>query len=296
MKILNVQQNTPDWHTLREKSIGASDSVCLMGFHQWTTPLQLYKQKKSGIQKEKTARMQRGLDLEEKARMLFEEGKGVMVFPTVVQHAEYPWMIASLDGLCMDGLVAVEIKCPGDEDHKLALQGKVPDKYYPQIQHQLAVTGLNEMYYFSYDGDPSSYGACVKVQRDDEYIAELIEVEKEFYHCMMNDIEPELSEKDHLEVVADLEQQDIIYSYIIVSKELKELEQREKAYKKQISSWGDDGNIQFLDYDNKPLVKLTRVNRDAAVDLAALCAAYGIEIADTEKFRKPQIGYYKITV
>lgn len=293
MRIVNLQQNTPEWLEFRRNCIGASEAPTIMLESPWRTPRQLYRQKKEGTQIEKNARMQRGLDLEQEARELFEQQMQVMVFPTVVQHDDYPWMIASLDGLCMDGIFAVEIKCPGEEDHKIALQGEVPKKYYAQLQHQLAVTGLNVIYYFSYDGVKGVYNL---VYRDEEYIAKLIEAEKEFYHCMQNNIEPEASERDHIDVIADLEQQDIIYSYILVSKELKELEQREKALKQTLCSWGDDGNIQFTDYDNKPLVKLTRVSREGSIDIAALCKDLGIDIARLEQYRKPQIGYYKITV
>jgi putative phage-type endonuclease len=166
-----------------KRKIGSSDAPIIMGVSPWKSARQLLEEKVLRTKHAASASMQRGIDLEEKARTEFERLMGVSVFGDLpVQHPEIPWMTATLDGLDIDRTTMVEIKCPNPKgpDHKLALSGEVPEKYYPQCQHQLAVTGLEKMYYFSFDGNE---GVIIKVDRDDEYIRHLIAEEKSFYEA-----------------------------------------------------------------------------------------------------------------
>src|SRR5689334_6309347 len=137
-------QNTSEWLEMRRNKIGASDAPVIMGVSPWKTPFQLWEEKLGiGKEKETTASMRRGIDMEEEARQKFEELTGHIVFPKVMFHPDYEYLMASLDGIDMDHKVAVEIKCPGREDHECAMDGVVPEKYKPQLQHQLEVTGLD---------------------------------------------------------------------------------------------------------------------------------------------------------
>ncbi len=162
---LSLIQGSDEWLELRKIKITATDASIIMGVNPWKTPLQLYKEKTSDISNTYTnERMQRGLDLEVEARELFIIQTGIEVQPKVIVK---DWLMASLDGMSECGNYVVEIKCPGEKDHALALKGKVPDHYYPQLQHQMYVCDVNEMYYFSYDGLD---GVIVNVQRDDNYM------------------------------------------------------------------------------------------------------------------------------
>jgi predicted phage-related endonuclease len=118
---------------------------------------------------------------------------GLYTFPDVKVHPKYDFMIASLDGITFDGEHIVEVKCPGAKTHAIALSGKVPDHYMPQLQHQLEVCGKEHMYYFSFDGN---FGVFIEVLRDDSYIKELLEKELQFWYCMQNAIPPALKERD----------------------------------------------------------------------------------------------------
>jgi putative phage-type endonuclease len=123
--------------------------------------------------------MQRGLDLEPIARENFIRSTGIQVMPIVVVK---DWAMASLDGMSDDGSCIVEIKCPGSRDHSTALKGKIPDHYQAQLQHQMYVTGLQETFYYSFDGKEGVY---FKVKRDDEYIERMVNKEKKFYENLM---------------------------------------------------------------------------------------------------------------
>jgi hypothetical protein len=55
------------------------------------------------------------------------------------------------------------------------------------------VTGLQEIYYYSFDGKEGVY---FKVKRDDEYIARMIVEEKKFYENLMLGMPPEKENQD----------------------------------------------------------------------------------------------------
>jgi putative phage-type endonuclease len=174
----NLEQDSVEWKELRKRCIGASDAPIIMGVSPYTTPYQLWNDKVNGISKIENAAMTFGKNNEEAARELFEQMTGLTMFSRVVSHPERSWQIASLDGIDLDRSCILEIKCANANDHAMAKDGKVPDKYFPQLQHQMSVTNMNEEYYFSYH---RGEGIIVKVKRDPEYIEKMIEMEKIFY-------------------------------------------------------------------------------------------------------------------
>ena len=71
-----------------------------------------------------------GWTWEGEARLLFTIESGNHVEPKVVISKEFSWMMASLDGVSENGTVAIEIKCPGLEDHDKAVNGRVPENMF----------------------------------------------------------------------------------------------------------------------------------------------------------------------
>lgn len=194
-------QGSDAWLEHRRNYLGASDAPIIMGASPWKTPFQLWEDK-LGISppQEETWAMKRGTDMEPLARASFEKETGLEVFPQIVYHPEHSFMMASMDGLSLDGKHAVEIKCPGAKAHQSALDGIVPDYYMPQLQHQLACIGLEMLWYYSFDG---KYGALVEVHRDDTYIDKLIEKECKFWECVKSSTPPPLTNKDYSERNSD---------------------------------------------------------------------------------------------
>ena len=190
-----MKQNTPQWLEYRKTKIGASDASAIMGVSPWSSPYDLWLEK-MGMAPEKTMTpaMQRGIDLQDKALDCFAKMTGLDTFPDVKVHPKYDFMIASLDGITLDGHAIVEVKCPGQKTHEIAsLYNRVPDHYIPQLQHQMEVCGHDRIYYFSFDGEN---GVVIQVLRDDSYIKELLEKETAFWYCMQNGIPPAMIERD----------------------------------------------------------------------------------------------------
>lgn len=172
-------QGSTAWLELRKTKITATDACAIMGVNPYKNRDYLMDEKLSNeLPLPPTARMQRGIDLEPSARDLFSIKTGIQVNPKVIVKG---WTMASLDGISSDGTCVLEIKCPGDKDHEVAVSGNVPDHYYPQLQHQMYVCEVEEMYYFSFDGFD---GVLLNVKRDDDYIVKMLDAEWMFYQDM----------------------------------------------------------------------------------------------------------------
>jgi len=125
------------------------------------------------------AAMQHGTETEPLARAAYEARYDVLVDEVgFVSHPTIEMSGASPDGLVgEDGLI--EIKCPNTATHiETLLSESVPNKYYTQMQFQIACTGRKYCDFVSFDNRlPTELQMFVKrVPRDDMYI-KLIEDE-----------------------------------------------------------------------------------------------------------------------
>lgn len=183
-------QGTPEWLEMRRNMVMASDSPVIMGVSPWKTPAQLYIEKMMGGNTPVSPAMERGKKLEEEARMIFEKLTGHFVEPTVMIHTSEEWLGASADGWNKSGIL-VEIKCPGKEDHDLALDGKVPKKYVPQLQHLMYVFGVDTMYYFSYRPEDEYPTALLEIPVSVPFLIDWKEKVEKFYKCMRTATPPQ---------------------------------------------------------------------------------------------------------
>ena len=217
--------------------------------------------------------MQRGVDLEPEARKAFEEMTGLKLKPTVIFHPEHKFMMASLDGLTVDGKIAVEIKCPGQRTHSIAMDGEVPKHYIPQLQHQLACLGSEMLWYFSYDPMGSK---ALKVYRDDKYIAKLIEKEIEFWDCVQRFVPPPMSSKDY-ESRDGAKWSLINHEIVKIDLQINELKQKRDAYKNECVSEAQGVSCKGGG------ITLTRTFPKGRIDYPAIPELSGV---DLDKYRK----------
>jgi putative phage-type endonuclease len=126
--------------------------------------------------------MARGIELEPEARRTYNTLTGHQVEPACIQSNTRDWMRCSLDGICFDSGVAVEIKCGYSAYRSTAKRQKVPRHYSGQVQHTRAVTGFDRMHFFCYL--PGQRPVMVDCERDDRYIAKLIEREERFWNSL----------------------------------------------------------------------------------------------------------------
>lgn len=275
-------QGTPEWLEMRRTKIGASDAPVIMKVSPWSTPYELWEEKLGLREREVTSYMLRGLGMEEEARTEFERQTGITVFPDVMFHPKYPWMMASLDGIDIERQNIVELKCPGREDHSLALSGKVPEKYIPQLQHQMAVTGLDLVYYFSYDGNSSK---VIEVERSERYQNQMIKAEEKFFECLVNLEAPELSDRDYKIIDNDLWRQ-VAAEWIDTKRTMESLQEKEEALRRQIIHMSNRGNVKGCG------IKVAKTIRRGSIDYRSVPEIQGM---DLESYRKRDQEVWKIT-
>lgn len=278
-----IQQQTPEWLEMRREKIGASDAPVIMGVSPWKSPYELWVEKMGLAETTyRSSSMQRGIDLEQEARdEVSKRFKGTFK-PKVVVNANIHWQMASLDGIDEDGGIIVEIKCPGKKDHDIASNGEIPEKYYPQLQHQMCVCDLPDMMYFSYNGNPEE-SACVIVQRDDEYIKKLIEKETEFWQCMQTFTPPALTERDYTKRT-DLQWKNTAYEWTMAQRLLKECERKENELRKRLITLSDGKNSVGSG------LKVSKVIRKGTIDYAKI--PYEVNV---EEYRNESIQYWKVS-
>lgn len=262
----DLQQGSNEWHALRATRIGSSDAASIMGKSPWDTPLSLWRKKVGLEAPHQTDAMRRGTMLEEQARHCFIRMTGIPMEPEVYYN---DWQIASLDGVNKERQVILEIKCPNAETHTMAMKGIIPEYYMIQMQHQFAVTGFKTGYYFSFDGEK---GVIVDVQRDDELIAKLTSMEKEFYQRMVDFNPPESPYKYRNDDAWHQAAEQLIHA-----KEAKErAEKEEEEARKRLIALADADKTEGFG------VRLSRIIAKGTVQYKKIPQLQGI---DLEMFR-----------
>lgn len=282
MKKLQLEQGSDEWHEFRKNHIGSSDAPIIMNLSPWSTPYQLWREKLDlDPPKLTTSSMRRGIELEPFARMLVAESFGEEFDPVVRISGTIEWMAASLDAINHSQKIVVEIKCPGKEDHLQALNNIVPEKYVPQLQHQMYVCELDYMYYFSFDGQE---GKLLKAYRNDEYIEKMIDAEKVFWECIQTLSAPPFGDKDYIERL-DREWISGSKEWLETKKCLKELEEKELKQRQYLIQLADNQNCKGNG------ITLTKIVRRGNIEYAEIPELKGIDI---DKYRKPNTEMWRI--
>jgi putative phage-type endonuclease len=270
------------WLQFRRTKIGASDASAILSLSPWKTPYKLWREKIYGEEDPINPSMQRGIDMESVAREKFEKLTGLVVMPKMLVHPQRDWQMATLDGITLDGESIVEIKCPNAKVHSMAKDGKLPDYYMCQVQHQMSVAEVDMAFYYSFDGED---GALVEVKRDEAYIEEIVAKESEFFNFMQRKIPPELSKHDYVLkedqkwAILACRQREILEKMKILEEEGEEIKQQLIAMADGLSCMGSGIRVAkrhrlgLINYKNIP--ELMEVN--------------------LEQYRKSPIEYWEIS-
>jgi len=251
MERINLVQGTKEWLAFRKNHIGASDASIIMGVSKWKTndgriktPYLLW-QEKLGLDNidSDNAATRYGKAMEEPARLVYQSMVGDLFEPVCIINKKYPNLMASLDGLNITSDHAVEIKNCKEEDHLLAKEGKVPAKYYPQVQMQAMLSELPFVDYFSFH---KGEGIILRVERDEEYCKTLKKELDKFWEYVETFKEPPLTGDDFIEKGNDwLKVAEMLND---VKQQKKELALQEKGLEESLKSLSDNRNASSGDY------------------------------------------------
>ncbi len=182
-----------EWLTWRKQGIGGSDAAAIAGLCRWKSPVAVYLEKIGEIEPEEAGEPAYwGQILEDIVAREFSVRTGLKVQRrnAILQHPDYPFMIANLDRLIIDETRGI-LECKTTSEWmKDEWDGKIPDQYMIQLQHYLAVTGLSYGYIaVLIGGNKFQYQM---IERDEEIINYLTKIEADFWELVKSHTPPEM--------------------------------------------------------------------------------------------------------
>lgn len=282
-----------EWLEWRRTGCGASDAPIILGLSKYKKPFALFCEKAGRVEPQEinNPAIDKGNELEPIAREKFAarwnfktDSNETFAAKNVVSRV-YPWMRASLDGCSDDGTLIVEIKYQGKDAHKDAHAGIVNKAYYAQIQHQLYVSGAISAVLVSIDVEHDI--AVVPIERNEQYIADLVRQLKEFWECVQANRWPSESpwamattppSSDNVQVaptpltmLPGKDVQDWFTAYQQISAEIKDLEAQKKEIQEKIFSTGVEvcGPFRVITVERKGNVDYSKIEVLKSINLDA---------------------------
>jgi putative phage-type endonuclease len=263
-KVLDKRNMTPEmWQDYRQqqKGIGGSEVASILNINKWKSRFNLWTEKvgKSVPEPVDNEFVEWGNILEPIIRTKFAKENGFKTNKCnfVLQHDQYEWMNANIDGEYKDpskkGKGVLEIKTTSEWNKGEWEGDHVPVAYMAQMQHYLAVTGYNYGAFAVLIGG-NKYKQFF-VDRDEELIELLITAEKEFMDAVAKGEYPwalggSASESEWLanqypsaideemSIPPTIEQEALEYTEI--QEEMKRLKERAEEIKNQIRFEGKE--------------------------------------------------------
>ncbi|SFU39526.1 YqaJ viral recombinase family protein [Alicyclobacillus macrosporangiidus] len=252
-----------EWLAWRRLGIGGSDAAAVAGISPWKSPTSLYLEKLGAAEPEEAGEAAYWGTLQEPlVAKEFKERTGYLVRRrnAMLRHPEHDFMIADIDRLVHipgRGWGVLEVKCTGARHSGDWEDDKVPDHYMLQLQHYLAVTGLEFGFFAVLIGGQKYHQ--VEVERDDQLIDYLVQIEKDFWHCVETRTPPELdgsissvnvldylyppekTNPDEVQLPEDMEFW--IQQYIEACGDIKEAEERKQRAANELKAYLGDREV-----------------------------------------------------
>lgn len=274
IKMLKMEQGSPEWLELRRSHRTASETPIVTGKSRYMSPLALAREKRGLAEPEKeNAAMKHGKKHEAGVRAAVSEKLNIGFEPAVLVDGPY---LASLDGLNVAGDTILEIKCPFSEkskDLEEARKGHVPRSHWWQIQHQLMVSRAKICYYVVRDPADSNL-LTLEVSPKETAFARIREEWDLFWETMMDCPAEEVIKFQP--IPADLHSVvDELFRGKDMQKQGKELyENARKALAAEMPQNSEGFGLRLI-----------HVEKKGSIDWAAFREAH--PDLDYEKFRKP---------
>jgi putative phage-type endonuclease len=245
------------WLKLRTTGIGGSDAGAILGLNKYATPLSVYLAKKDFASFNGNAATEWGSLLEDPVRQKAREELGIEIetVPGMFRNKEREFMNANFDGLVyIEGekeIAGSVVSGLGGHEIKTSRTGEgftndeVPDSYYAQVQHYMAVTGLSWFVLTVFIFDKYE-GRHYVIPRNDNFIAQLIDRETDFWeNSVLVDVAPSpTGNENELELVKSLpmaaeveldgECESLLDEKEIIDAQIKDLQAKSDAIKEQI--------------------------------------------------------------
>lgn len=281
-----MQQQSEEWLAFRKGKLTASKAPIILGLSPYASPFQLWEEELGLREPQKsTPHMAAGLAIEDEARGWFYIKTGIGVAPKVVSHPDNPLFIASLDGISRDNQVILEIKKNNKEFHEMARSGIVHSSHNAQMQHQIYVCSLSECYYLSYRKDDE---ILLRVNRDNDFIKDMIEKELAFKAMVDDLISPPLTEKDYEDLSHDTQLEDMFKMHDHYAHTVKKFQEKADHMKNLIKTRAGERNVRTAQF------KMSKYTVKGRVDWETF-REQECPFADVDKYRKTETVSFRIT-
>lgn len=198
--ILSVKdaEDHEKWLEARAIGIGGSDAAVIMGMNQYKSPYQLWLEKTGQVEPPDLSGNQYvywGTKNEANIADWFQEetGKKVKRLGTL-RSKEYPFMLANVDRTVVGENAGLEIKTAGVRQYRKWKDDEIPDAYYCQCLHYMAVTGADYWYIAVLLG--GNEAKWKRIERNEEDIQHLIMAETDFWKLVETRTPPPVDGSD----------------------------------------------------------------------------------------------------
>ena len=244
-----------EWLQLRRNGIGGSDASVIMGKNPYRSILQLWEEKtgKLPVSDNGNEFTYWGNVMEPIIRKEFMNRTGLKVRQkhAMIFHEEYPYLFADVDGIVTDerGEKCIFEAKTASQYKADQWENGVPEEYVLQVQHYLAVCGMNKAYIAALIG--GNKFVFTTIYRDDFLIEELTAREKKFWEeCVLTDTEPDADDSEATQeylntkysnsvastIQLNVDMKKVIAEYQDVDSKVKELEKKKTGLANQIKA------------------------------------------------------------
>lgn len=197
-KIFDAKNATrEEWLSIRRKGIGGSDMAAVLGVSKYGNALTVWEDKRGEREPvEENEFMYWGNVLEEVVAQEFSKRTGWKVRNNnyTLQSIEYPYLLANIDRDIVGVDAGLECKTASAYKESEWEGDKVPDNYYVQCQHYMAVTGKASWWIACLVGGNRFF--YKEIPRDEDLIKTIIEEGKAFWQMVIDGTKPAVDGSD----------------------------------------------------------------------------------------------------
>ena len=188
-----------EWLAARRNGIGASEAAAVLGLSPWQSRYALWAEKTGLVEPVDDPAMEErfavGKLMEPIIAKLFTRTTGIKVWRNtrnvITRSTDHPFMFCTLDGEAHDASVW-EAKT-ADAWTAAKWRDGVPEEIWIQVQHQMACRGLDAAWVAAFRNMSLE---AFRIERDEEFIRDLIEREREFWTLVETKTPPEIDGHD----------------------------------------------------------------------------------------------------
>ncbi|SCN41551.1 YqaJ viral recombinase family nuclease [Bacillus wiedmannii] len=288
-----LNMDRAQWLQARTQGIGGSDVSAIAGLNKWKSVVQVFFEKTQAIEKEdiQSESAYFGNVLEEVVAKEFSKRTDLKVQRrnALLQHPEYPWMLANVDRLIVGEKIGLECKTSSEYLKKEWEDEEVPAAYLLQCQHYMAVTGYEAWWIAVLIG--GNKFVHKKIERDEELIQYLIDIEKDFWINNVEKNEPPMFDGSDAstELLKHLYPESIADSFVSLGKQEELLIEARDQVDREIKVLQE----QKVEYENKIKAKLGTSETGGTENYKVFWKSYTTNRFDSKRFKADHPDLYE---